>query len=174
MTSEPPLNGRRPSEVPSGFLRTFSILHCVWFAALLSAWVGLMLSSPFDPDYATGEMLDNLLAWEETGVLYPSLDTSFGPFRVQNYPPLFFAIARFLSFCGLHPLASGRLLDLLAMCATLFLTFRWLRNYGLNTLWALFGISLSSSNVAFLIRPKSTPGSVEGTNPPLDIAKSPR
>jgi hypothetical protein len=109
-----------------------------------------MLSSPFDPDYAAGEKLDNLLAWEETGVLYSSLDTSSGPFRVSHYSPLFFTVVRFASSVGFDPLASGRLLNLLAMGATLFLTFRWLRNYGLNTLWALFGISLSSSNVALL------------------------
>ena len=103
MSSEPLLNGDKLSGVPSGFLKTFSIFHCVWFAALLSAWVGLMLSSPFDADYAAGEMLDNLLAWEETGVLYSSLDTSSGPFHVSHYSPLF------LRLCDLRPLLGSTL-----------------------------------------------------------------
>jgi len=134
----------------SGFFRSFSIFHCLWFVASFSAWTALILSSPFDPDYAAGEMLDNLLAWSETGVLYNSLDSMSGPFRVQNYPPLFFVIVRLLNIFGLDPLTSGRLINLVAMASSLYLTFRWLRSYGLNIMWSLFGISLSCGSVALL------------------------
>ena len=54
-----------------------------WLGAALALWSAALLTLPIDADYTSGELLDHLESWRETGVLYPPLGT-LPPLRVLN------------------------------------------------------------------------------------------
>ncbi len=112
---------------------------------LVGIWVSYSLLSPIDRNYTSGEMLDIAMAWPETGSLYPSLLDP--PFRVLNYPPLFFLTVRFLHWIGLPYLAAGRLVNLCAFLGAMALAYAWLRKEGCGRLFA--GAMLGLIGTAF-------------------------
>ncbi|MHB1193978.1 MAG: hypothetical protein ACYC6F_13130 [Longimicrobiales bacterium] len=82
-----------------------------------------------DPDYTAGELLDHLASWRETGVLYPALGGE-PPWRILNYPPLAFLVARGLAGLGLPELAAGRAGNGLALLALVGAAAAWARARG--------------------------------------------
>ena len=67
--------------------RRAAVVQIAWLIAAVGVWSVALLGFPLDPDYTAGELLDHVLSWRETGVLYPALDGGAG-LRVLNYPPL--------------------------------------------------------------------------------------
>ena len=100
-----------------------------WFALLVLVWSGLLLSQSLDPNYTAGEILDHLLAWRESGVLYPQLGSE-PPLRVLNYPPLVFLLARVLTGLGAPALLAGRLVNALGLLAVVIGVTWWARARG--------------------------------------------
>lgn len=121
-------------------------LQLAWSVLVLGAWALFLGFSPLDDDYASGELLDHYLAWGERGTLYAPVDQS--PYRVLNYPPLIFSLVQAVASLGLAPLAAGRLVNLLAMAASLGLVFLWLRRAGARPREALFSLGILGSSVA--------------------------
>jgi hypothetical protein len=116
------------------------MLFLIWTVAL---WL-----SPFDLDYTSGELLDNFLAWRENGVLYPPLEGP--PYRVMNYPPLFFLALRLLDTAGIPPLWAGRLLSTLSFLICLGILNRWLRLEGVTLRLRRFVLALSGTSFPLL------------------------
>lgn len=100
-----------------------------WAVAVAVLWTGVVLTLPVDPDYTAGEMLDHLLGWMETGLLYPALGE--GPtLRIMNYPPLVLLLARGISEVGLPPLLAGRVANTLGLLALVGAVYGWARARG--------------------------------------------
>lgn len=117
-----------------------------WTVAVFVAWTWGLWLSPLDPDYTAGELLDHVLSWRESGVLYPRLDTA--PYRVLNYPPTFLVPVALLAGLGISPLAAGRLLNGAAVVLLAWILFRDFRARGATpreaaVLTALLGASFS-------------------------------
>ena len=101
----------------------------IWAMAIVVVWSGWLLFLPIDPDYTSGELLDHLRGWLDTGVLYPALGD--GPtLRVLNYPPLVFVLARGLTALGLPALMAGRLVTALGVALLVTAVALWLRARG--------------------------------------------
>jgi hypothetical protein len=125
-----PADSRRAD--PTSFPGLPSLLawgQLAWLAVALCLWSGLLLTFTIDPDYTSGELLDHLESWRETGVLYPPLG-SLPPLRVLNYPPLVLAAARLLGALGLDGLAAGRLANAVGVLAALAGVAWWARARG--------------------------------------------
>ena len=100
-----------------------------WFAAVVSLWTAIVFTLPMDPDYTAGEMLDHLLGWMETGLLYPALGQ--GPtLRVLNYPPLVPVLTRGLVELGLTSLLAGRLMNTVGLLVLVGAVCAWARARG--------------------------------------------
>lgn len=129
--------------------RRAAIVQGLWAVVALSVWTLLMLQSPLDPDYTAGELLDHLMAWRETGVLYPPLGEQL-PFRVLNYPPLALLIARAGVEAGLSALTAGRLMNGGAVLLVIGTLAWWMRARGARGV-ALGGIvGLLGASIPFL------------------------
>ena len=102
-----------------------------WFIALSVVWSGLLLTLPLDPDYTSGELLDHLESWRASGVLYPGLSPE-APYRVLNYPPLVFVLARGLGLLGMSGLLAGRLVNALGALALVVAVGAWARSRGVR------------------------------------------
>ena len=111
-----------------------------YFLVILCIWVIWIYSLPVDPDYSAGEMRDVYLSWFETGTLYPSLDHM--PYRVLNYPPLFFYLVFFLSKLGIPYLLAGRMLSTFFALGSFWVFYRWLRDFNITGLSAKFILAL--------------------------------
>src|SRR5262249_56398718 len=101
----PRVAGRARLMAPKGFAlraRWWTILSAgqlAWGVLLVATWLSIVWPSRIDPDYASGEILDNTIAWVESGRLYGPIDTM--PYRVFNYPPLFPVVVRILMAAGI-------------------------------------------------------------------------
>src|SRR5262245_4092781 len=115
-----------------------------WAVLLVGAWLSLVWQSRTDPDYTAGEILDNTIAWAESGHLYGPIDQT--PYRVFNYPPAFPAVVRGLMAAGIDPLLAGRLLTLASIVLVLLLVARWLRTAGCDRTVATLVVSLFASS----------------------------
>ncbi len=116
-----------------------------WLVALAVLWTGGMFRLPLDADYTSGELLDHLMSWRSTGVLYS--DPSVAPYRVLNYPPLFLALARGLWALGIPPLFAARLLGTLGVAAALAVVYRWLRQVDVQREIALGVVALAAASL---------------------------
>ncbi|MBI4519935.1 MAG: hypothetical protein HY701_03810 [Gemmatimonadetes bacterium] len=115
-----------------------------WTVAVFVAWSGGLWLTPLDPEYTAGELLDHLMSWGESGILYPRLDTA--PYRVLNYPPTFVALVALLAGLGIPPLAAGRVLNGVAILLLACVLLRDFRTRGATpreaaALTALLGTS---------------------------------
>lgn len=116
----------------------------VWTGVVFLAWTVGLLLLPLDPDYTAGELLDHVVQWRESGILYSPLETA--PYRVLNYPPAFLVLVRGLVELGASPAAAGRLLNTLAVLLLARVVFRDFRARGSSlgeaaVLTALLGTS---------------------------------
>lgn len=102
-----------------------------YFLLLVAIWSGFVFSSSWNPDYTAGELYDTFLAWQEKGNLYFALSEQ--PFRVLNYPPLFFYGVKALTLLNLAPLEAGRILSLLSGSLCFFVLYAWLKRFGLSS-----------------------------------------
>jgi hypothetical protein len=121
-----------------------SVGQLAWGALLVGAWLSLVWPSRMDPDYTSGEILDNTIAWAELGRLYGPIDQM--PHRVFNYPPAFPAAVRALMAAGIAPLLAGRLLTLASIVLVLLLVYRWLRVIGCDRTVTALVVSLFASS----------------------------
>jgi hypothetical protein len=129
--SGPPGGSRRDNRAPPS-IELPAILawgQLAWLLAALAGWSVLLLTLPVDPDYTSGELLDHLESWRETGVLYPPLG-SLPPLRVLNYPPLALGAARLLTATGLAGLAAGRIATAVGVLALVGGVAWWARARG--------------------------------------------
>jgi hypothetical protein len=134
-----------PGDVSSWRLSTaLSAGQLVWGVLLVGAWLALVWPARTDPDYTAGEILDNTMAWSESGRLYSPIDHT--PYRVFNYPPAFPAAVRLLMAAGLAPLPAGRLLTVASIVIVVLLTYRWLRDVGCDRGGAVLALSLFASS----------------------------
>ncbi len=117
-----------------------------WFAILLVGWTGLLFTFPLDPDYTAGELLDHLISWLETGVLYPTLGEG-GPQRVLNYPPLVPVLARGFTALGVPALLAGRLVNSFGIALVVAALAGWLRARGMRGAALLGTIGLLGASV---------------------------
>ena len=124
-------------------------LQVPWAVAVGALWVGGMWILRLDRDYTSGELLDHVLSWRETGVLYPALQFA-PPFRVLNYPPLFAELVRGAGLFGLSPLAAGRLLGTAGILLALGIIYRWLRNDGLERALAAGVVACAATSGAMV------------------------
>lgn len=106
-------------------------IQLAWLALAAGAWSLALAVLPVDPDYTSGELLDHLASWRETGVLYPALAAG-PPWRVLNYPPLALLVARALAGLGLPDLAAGRASAALALLALVGGAAAWARARGVR------------------------------------------
>ena len=120
----------------------------VWLIAVVGIWAISLWVTPFDSGYTAGEMYDHWLSWRETGVLYPSLDQA--PWRVLNYPPLVFALVRWVSATGIPPLAVARLVTLISLVASIGVLYRWVRAAGAGRSATLAIAGLPAASFAVL------------------------
>lgn len=108
-----------------GLGRVMARGQLIWMASILLVWSAWLLLLPVDPDYTSGELLDHLLGWLDTGTLYPAVGE--GPtLRVLNYPPLVFVLARGLTALGLPALLAGRLVTGLGVAFLVAVVAFWL------------------------------------------------
>jgi hypothetical protein len=119
-----------------------------WTVGLAALWMIWLLFLPVDPDYTSGELLDHLLSWRETGSLYP--DPTALPHRVLNYPPLFLLMVRALVSLGVPALVAGRILGSLGVLAALGMLVGWLRTVGVSSSAALVGLGLVGTSFPLL------------------------
>ncbi len=119
-----------------------------YFLLLAAIWTGVVFHSSWNPDYTAGELYDNFLAWQEKGNLYFVLTEQ--PFRVLNYPPLFFYGVKALTFLNLTPLEAGRILSLLSGSLCLFVLYAWLKRLGLSTSSRLCVLAFCASSFPLL------------------------
>lgn len=101
----------------------------MWFVLAVVLWSGVLLTMSLDADYTSGELLDHLRGWLETGVLYPHLDAG-PPYRVLNYPPLVFVLVRGLTGLGVSALTAGRLVNDLGFLVLVCVMAWWVRARG--------------------------------------------
>ncbi len=87
-----------------------------WCLLVLCLWSLAVARLPLDPDYTAGELLDHVMSWQETGVLYPALHSG-APLRVLNYPPLVLSLVRAVAALGIAPLLAGRLVNSVGLIA---------------------------------------------------------
>lgn len=128
--------------------RPFFKGQLVWTVGVAALWVIWLLFLSLDPDYTSGELLDHLLSWQETGVLYPDLTAL--PHRVLNYPPLFLLMVRTLVGLGIPALTAGRILGSLGVLIALAVLFRWLRELGVSPSSTLLGMGLVGTSFPLL------------------------
>ena len=102
-----------------------------WFVSLSLVWCVLLLMLPIDPDYTSGELLDHLESWRTSGVLYRELSPE-APYRVLNYPPLVFVLARGLGLMGMSGLLAGRLINVLGALVLVGAITWWSKSRGVN------------------------------------------
>lgn len=120
-----------------------------YFLILALAWTFLVFSSPWNPDYTAGELYDHWLSWNERGTLYSPI--SLEPFRVLNYPPLYFYVIKlFTQFFPIPPLLAGRLISLLSAAFSLLLFSQWCRRLGLSKTQRLGILSLCATSAPLL------------------------
>ena len=117
------------------FTRYLPAAQIIWTAGLLIWWLAHVMSAPFDPDYASGEIYDHILHWLNHEQLYAPL-SSGAPFRVLVYPPGFLALVRGIATLGGDALLWGRLLHLCSVIAAVVIIFNWLRREGVTQLHA--------------------------------------
>ena len=103
---------------------------------------------PIDPDYTAGELLDHLVSWRSSGVLYG--DPTVAPYHVLNYPPTFLALARGVTALGAPPLVAGRLLGSAGILCALLVLWMWLRDEGLEAWSALAITALVATSFPFV------------------------
>ena len=115
-----------------------------WGVLLVATWLSIVWPAPIDPDYASGEILDNTIAWSESGHLYGPIDRM--PYRVFNYPPAFPAVVRMLMAADIAPLHAGRLVTLASIVLAVILVYRWLRAAGCDRAGATLVVSLLASS----------------------------
>ena len=169
--SRSPAGSRRPDPAPRAAGRLGASLawaQLSWLAGALAAWSALLLSFPLDADYTSGELLDHLESWRETGVLYPALG-ALPPLRVLNYPPLALLAARALAGLGLPTLAAGRLATALGVIAVLAGVAWWARARGARGAALVGTVGLLGASFPFLyaagqlhIEPWAAAGTVWG------------
>lgn len=120
-----------------------------YFLILALAWTFLVFSSPWNPDYTAGELYDHYLAWNENASLYLPLDHE--PFRVLNYPPLYFYAVKFLAqILPLSPLETGRILSLLSGLFSFAILYQWSRKLELSKAQGLGLLALSATSFPLL------------------------
>ncbi len=124
----------------SKFKSTAFKIQYAWFLLILALWCLWVYSLPLGPDYTAGEMRDIYLGWLETGTLYPALDHI--PYRILNYPPLFFYLVFFLSKMGISYFLAGRVLSTSFAFLGFFVFYRWLRDEKIPSLPAKFVTAL--------------------------------
>ncbi len=100
-----------------------------WLALVVIVWSAVLSTLRLDPDYTAGALLDHLAAWRAGHALYPTLGAE-PPFRVLNYPPLVFVLARGLTALGLPDLAAGRLVNGLGLLLLVAAVAWWARARG--------------------------------------------
>lgn len=113
-----------PAETGWSGERLAALAQAAWLAGVLTVWWAFMFRSPLDPDYTAGELLDHLMAWQETGLLYPPLGSGEG-LRVLNYPPLSLWLTRVGTVLGLEPITAGRLMSSVAGVLVLCVLWAW-------------------------------------------------
>ncbi len=138
----------RGARGPSGTPEVIPAIPLLWTLGVLALWATGLALLPLDPDYTSGELLDHLLAWRETGVLYP--DPSTLPHRVLNYPPLFLVLVRGLAVLGIPMLLAGRILGTLGVAAALWVLRQWLRERGAGPGAAWWGVALAGASFPLL------------------------
>lgn len=141
-----PYAQKKPLTDKTKLLATYGPL--AWLALVVAVWAVSLWITPFDSGYTAGEMYDHLLSWRETGVLYPPLDEA--PLRVLNYPPLVFALVRWVAAVGIPPLAVARLGTLLSLIVSVVVLYRWVKAAGASPSAALAVVGLSSASFGVL------------------------
>ena len=131
-----------------GWWRPFLKGQLAWTVGVAALWMIWLLLLPVDPGYTSGELLDHLLSWQETGSLYS--DPMTLPYRVLNYPPLFLLMVRTLVSLGVPALAAGRILGSLGVLVALAVLFGWLRKVGVSSSSALVGLGLVGTSFPLL------------------------
>ena len=129
-------------------LETGFKLQWTWFLLIVSIWIIWIYSLPLDPDYSAGEMRDVYLSWFETGTLYSSIDHF--PYRVLNYPPLFFYLVLLLNKMGIPYFLAGRMLSTSFGIFGFIIFYRWLRNLNIPSLQAKFVLALFTTSFPIL------------------------
>ncbi len=121
----------------------------IYFLLLACTWSFLVFSSLWNPDYTSGEIYDHYLAWNEGFSLYSTLGTE--PFRVLNYPPLYFyAVKLFTQIFTVPALLAGRIISLLSAVFSLILLGQWCRKLGLSKTQNLGLIALCATSFPLL------------------------
>lgn len=121
----------------------------LYFIALAGAWAWVVFHSPWNPDYTAGELYDAFLAWQEKGRLYFPLGEE--PFRVLNYPPLFFYLTKGLAFLlPFDPLQAGRMVSLASAILGFVGLYAWLRRRGLSDAHSLSLVAFSATSFPLL------------------------
>ena len=128
---EPPsvTSGRAISTVALRLSTPLARGQLAWFALIVGAWSALLFRLPLDPDYTSGELLDHLASWTETGELYPALG-SLPPLRVLNYPPLVLLLARGITEVGVPALMAARIVDAVGLLGLVAGVAWWARARG--------------------------------------------
>ena len=102
----------------------------IWSFFILIIWTSLLYQFSTFPDYTAGELYDHFLAWFENGTLYTSMDHP--PYRVLNYPPLFFIFTLGIHKIGFSILSSGRIVTILFFILGNWILFWWIRGLGVR------------------------------------------
>lgn len=123
-------------------------LFFFYFCALSSLWIAFVFHSPWNPDYTAGELYDTFLAWQEKGGLYFSIYEE--PYRVLNYPPLYFYATKALLFLGLPALETGRLVSLCSGILSFYILYLWFRRLQISSSLSLALLSFASTSFPLL------------------------
>ena len=120
-----------------------------WLIGICLLWSISLALQPLDPGYTSGELLDHMQGWMETGELYPSIQGD-GPLRVLNYPPMVLVLGRFAASLGIQPLLAGRLVNALGVLLVLGVIGWWVQARSKNTAVSLGSLGLLGASVPFV------------------------
>ncbi len=118
----------------------------LFFIFMVLVWLGYLFSFSMDPDYTSGELLDHLLTWIHTGKIYLPLGEDH-PYRILNYPPLFFIFAGWISKLGMAPFVAARILSVFAFVLASSILFLWLKREGVSLKGCLWIITLTTTSI---------------------------
>lgn len=131
---------------PAWFCNIFKA-QIFWTLLIIILSSSIYFLSPLDRNYTSGELLDQLKAFQE-GAIYTPL--SQAPYLVFNYPPLFHGLTSWLSALGLSLLSAGRLLNLFSFFACILVVYHWLRRSGLTRFHTLATLSFIGTSYPLL------------------------
>lgn len=129
------------------WLRRVVTAQVFWTLAIIILSSAIFLLSPLDRNYTSGELLDQLNAFQK-GEMYSPLKQA--PYLIFNYPPLFHGLVSLFQKTGLSLLTAGRLLNLLAFTGCLFVLYQWLRRVETQRFYILFTLGLVGTSYPLL------------------------